>query len=100
MAEMVINSQTIRSQAEQLSNLNVQFQSKVSELRSFEDALNSSWEGEARVKFHEAFTSDAAQMDKFYDTINDYIAVLMNIASRYEQAENANVETAATRSYR
>ncbi len=99
MAEMVINSSTIRAQAENLSNLNVQFKSQVEELKNTEGTLNSSWDGEARVTFHNAFTSDVGQMDTFYKVINDYVAALMNIAARYEQAEAKNVDIAATRTY-
>lgn len=99
MAEMFINSQTIKSQAEQLSNLNVQFKSNVQTLSDQEQALNSSWEGEARQRFHDAFVSDYEQMNRFYDEIQRYVSVLMSIAARYEQAESANAEAAATRTY-
>lgn len=99
MSEMTINSSVIRTQAENLSNLNVQFQSQVSQLRNIESSLNSSWDGEARQTFHNAFESDAAQMDNFYRTINNYVSVLMNEAARYEQAELNSVEIASTRTY-
>ncbi len=100
MSEMVINSSTIKAQAENLSNLNVQFQSQVNELKNIESTLNSSWDGEARVTFHSAFQSDVDQMDNFFQVISQYVGTLMNIASRYEQAENKNVEIASTRTYR
>ena len=100
MSEMVINSSTIKAQAENLSNLNVQFQSQVNELKNIESTLNSSWDGEARVTFHNAFQSDVDQMDNFFKVISQYVATLMNIAARYEQAENKNIDIASTRTYR
>ena len=99
MAEMVINSQTIKTQADNLSNLNVQFQSQVNELKSIEATLNSSWDGESRATFHQAFQSDVDQMDHFFQIINEYVSTLMNIAARYEVAENRNIDVASTRTY-
>ena len=99
MADININSSTIRTQAETLSTLNVQFQSQVNQLKELEGALNSSWDGEANDAFHAAFSSDVAQMDNFYKVINDYVAVLTNSASRYEVAEQKNAATATNRSY-
>lgn len=99
MAEMTINSATIRAQAEQLSQLNVQFQSQVSQLKDTEATLNAGWDGPANDAFHTAFMNDAGQMDKFYQAINQYIAELNNIAIRYENAEQSNTEIAANRTY-
>lgn len=99
MAEMLINSAQIRAQADHLNDLNVQFQSQVNELKNIKATLNSSWDGEARATFHNAFSSDVAQMDNFYKTINEYIVALMQIAARFEQAEARNVEVATERTY-
>ncbi len=99
MSETIINSAVIRTQAETLSNLNVQFQSQVNQLRNLEASLNSSWDGDARRAFHNAFESDMVQMDNFYKAINTYVSALMNAAARYEEAERNNVDIATTRSY-
>ena len=57
------------------------------------------WEGEANDAFHNAFTRDKVQMDNFYNAIQQYAAVLDNIAAKYEAAEATNTNTATTRTY-
>jgi uncharacterized protein YukE len=58
------------------------------------------WEGDAKNAFEKAFRSDRGQMDNFYSLINQYCTALDNIAAKYETAEQRNINTATTRSYR
>ena len=57
------------------------------------------WEGQAKDAFHQAFLRDRQQMDAFILLIERYIQALLEIANRYEQAENRNREIAAARKY-
>lgn len=99
MALIQVTAAELRSKAAELRELNAQFKSQVSNLEGDEQNLASMWEGEAKTAFHTAFNNDKAQMDSFYNLIEQYCTTLENIATKYEIAENQNVETAATRTY-
>ena len=96
---IVVTASTLKSQAEELRQLNSTFKSTVSDLETTEGQLNSMWEGEANTAFHNAFTQDKTQMSNFYNAIEVYVDALLNIAAKYEQAESTNTETATVRNY-
>jgi WXG100 family type VII secretion target len=95
-----VTTNTLTTKANELKNLNSQFKKNVETLRTQESSLNSMWEGEAKDAFHSAFTSDATQMDNFYNAIEKYVASLLEIVAKYEAAEKKNLSTAQTRSYK
>jgi len=99
MALIQVTASQLRSKAGELRNLNAQFKSQTSSLESQEQVLGSMWEGEAKTAFHTAFTNDKTQMDNFYNLIEQYCQALENIATKYDIAENQNVQTASTRTY-
>lgn len=99
MAFFQVTSQELRNAAERISDLNSQFKERALQLREQEASLCSMWEGQAKDTFHQAFTRDRQQMDTFVQLINQYVQALLEIAVRYEQAENRNREIAAARSY-
>lgn len=99
MASIQVTATTLKTQADTLRQYNSSFKSAVGELESIEGQLNSMWEGEANTAFHTAFHNDKVQMDNFYNAIEMYANVLTNIATRYEQAESVNTDTATTRNY-
>ena len=99
MATFTVTSRELQAKAEELKSLNQQFKNEVSNLESTENALSGMWEGEAKETFHNAFTSDKTQMNNFYNAVEVYAQRLETIAQRYAQAEAANVEIAAERSY-
>ena len=96
---IVVTASTLKSQAEELRQLNSTFKSTVSDLETTEGQLNSMWEGEANTAFHNAFTQDKTQMSNFYNAIEVYVDALLNIAAKYEQSESTNTETATVRNY-
>ncbi|MFT3984422.1 MAG: hypothetical protein QM697_10990 [Lachnospiraceae bacterium] len=57
------------------------------------------WEGQANDTFHSAYIRDQGQMERFHSAIEQYIAALLVIAARYEEAEARNTATASARSY-
>lgn len=99
MAEILVTASSVKSKAEELKNQNEQFKARVGDLENQEANLNSMWEGEANEAFHNAFQKDKAQMDNFYNLINQYIQTLLNIAAEYERAEAMNTNTGNTRTY-
>ena len=65
MAEIMVTASEVHNRAEQLKNLNSQFQTKLDSLVSRESALVSKWEGDAREAFHNAFNTDKASSTAF-----------------------------------
>lgn len=99
MALIQVTAAQLKSKAGELRELNAQFKTQVGNLESDEQVLAGMWEGEARNAFHTAFNNDKGQMDNFYTLIEQYCVTLDNIATKYEEAESMNTETAATRTY-
>lgn len=99
MAFFQVTSSELRSKAGRLSDLNSQFKARAEQLGEQEAALCNMWEGQAKDTFHQAFLRDRQQMEAFMQLIAEYIQALLEIAARYEQAENRNREIAAARKY-
>lgn len=99
MAAFEVTSAQLKSTADQLEQLNENFKSAVSNLESSQQSLSAAWEGEAKQAFQSAFTRDKSNMDLFYANIMKFIAALHTMATKYEQAESVNTQTATTRSY-
>lgn len=99
MADFKVQTTVLRSQADQLETLNGQFKTCIEQLVTSEGSLNSMWDGDANDAFHNAFVTDKGKMDEFYKLIIQYIERLRSIATKYEQAEQANLDIASTRSY-
>lgn len=96
---IMMSSAQVAARAQEIDELNAQFKAQVNSLEEKEGSLKSMYEGDAATAFHNAFTRDKVQMDNFYNCIAQYAAVLREIASRMEQAEAINRETATTRAY-
>jgi len=99
MAEFSVTISQLQSKADELEQLNKTFDSMVKNLEETEGALNTMWEGEAKNGFHTAFTNDMIQLRNFYNAIIAYINALRLAIQKYIEAENKNVELAATRKY-
>lgn len=99
MAYFQVTSSELRSAAGRISDLNHQFKERAAQLGEQETALCNMWEGQAKDAFHQAFLRDRQQMDAFEQLIAGYVQALLEIAVRYEQAEERNREIAAARKY-
>ncbi|MBS6395739.1 MAG: WXG100 family type VII secretion target [Clostridiales bacterium] len=100
MALIRVTAAQLRMKAEELTELNNGLKTNVSELEACEQNLGSMWEGQAKDAFHTAFGNDKIQMTNFSMLIDRYVAALLSIAAKYEQAESQNAETAAVRKYK
>ena len=100
MASFITTPAQLRAKAEELSSLNNSFRTNVSELEAEEENLMGMWEGQAKEAFHQAFSSDKIQMTNFSTLIEKYVASLLTIAAKYEEAERINTETATARKYK
>ena len=94
-----VTSSELRRKASRISELNSQFRSKANELGEQENTLCNMWEGQAKDAFHQAFLRDRQQMEIFHQLIGQYVQTLLEIASRYERAEERNREIAASINY-
>lgn len=99
MAAFQVTSRELKTKASELRDLNGQFKTQAGNLETQESSLVSMWEGEARNAFDTAFKNDKAQMDNFYNLIEQYCVALENIAAKYDMAEAQNVATAQSRTY-
>lgn len=95
----IVTTGSLRAKAAELRAMNIDFKTHVDHLRQQESSLNAMWDGQANDAFHRAFTSDAQQMDAFKLAIDQYCDVLLQIAEKYEKAENKNTVTANVRTY-
>lgn len=100
MATYQVVTADLKAKAEELRSLNARFKTEIGSMEALEGRLSGMWEGEARVAFHNAFTSDKTQMDNFYNAIELYVARLEAAAAKYAQVEAQNAEIAATRNYK
>ncbi len=99
MAEFNVTVSQLTAKANELEQLNATFDGMIKTLQETEASVGSMWEGEAKAKFHEAFTSDMAQLRKFYDAIVVYVHALRQVIAKYAEAEGKNIEVATTRKY-
>jgi len=99
MAAFQVTASELKAKAGNLRDMNSKFKAQVSNLETQEQSLASMWEGEAKNAFRTAFNNDKAQMDNFYNLIEQYCIALEQIASKYELAEAQNVSTASSRTY-
>lgn len=99
MAEILVTAQELRAKAGELRDKNENFKSQVTNLETQEGDLVGMWEGQARDMFDQQFKKDVTQFTNFYTLINEYVQALETIATKYEQAESINYNTAATRTY-
>ena len=100
MALIRVTAAQLKAKAEELTNLNANLKTNVQELEASEQNLTSMWEGQAKEAFHQSFNNDKIQMGNFSMLIEKYVATMLTIAAKYEQAESINTETAATRNYK
>lgn len=100
MAEIKVTSGDLKNRASELRQLNSQFKKAVEDMTATEKQLIGMWDGEAKEAFNTAYTNDVSQMDVFYDTIEKYCQALEQNAAKYESAEQKNLDTASSRSYK
>ncbi len=99
MATIRVSANELRVRAEQLHSENASLSSKIEEFEAAAQALAAQWEGEARDAFVNACNMDKEQMDNFSAVIEAFYQALLEIAKKYEEAEDANLNIATSRSY-
>ena len=91
MANILVNSNQLRSAADALEQLNAQFKTAITNLNTDENTLASQWEGDAQKAFRTAFQKNYQQFEEFHKGITEYINTLRTIAQTYDNTEDKNV---------
>jgi len=99
MAFFQVTAAQLKEKAEELTGLNQKLVTETENLVSAENGLKASWEGEANEAFSREFQRDRVQLDNFTNAVNQYVEALLNIAQKYEEAENRNLSLASSRTY-
>ena len=94
-----VSTQKLRDTASQLTQMNQQLKGKAEEFTSSGNNLFSKWEGDTKQAHQQVFQKDRTQIDNFISLINEYVQALERIATKYDQAEAQNVQTAVDRKY-
>ena len=99
MPKFSVTASELNNASATLVEDNSQFQNRVNELMNCASELSGMWQGEANVQFNNALQSDQARWTEFANLITQYAEALRTIAQTYGSAEEANVNTAVTRTY-
>ncbi len=100
MSKIVVrSSEIIDSAIGKLTRLNAQFETTSQDVIKRQASLTDKWTGSASNEFRNSFEKEKANFEKFSEAIQEYINALTQILNNYEEAESANVTTAATRSF-
>lgn len=94
MAEIMVTAAQLRERAETLRQLNESFKTQIELLQTSETNVCSMWEGEAKQAFQTAFDQSKVKMDSFKQAIDQYVNALLQIAQKYETAEQQNIQIA------
>ncbi len=96
MAQIIASTKEISNKKESLTILSSSLKSKISQLETLGDSLNSMWEGAAKDKYVKELNLDITKMKTLLRTILDFILILEKIIAIYNKAEKKNEATAAS----
>lgn len=99
MSKYTVTASDMQNAINELNASNNEFKARVNELESEQQTLAGMWQGDANTAFNNAFQSDKGQWATFANLIDQYVETLATILQTYQAAENANAETARTRTY-
>ena len=80
----------LRRKADELMQLNGNFNRYIDDLLAQERQLYGMWEGDAHEAFHNALMTDEQKMRSFKRAVDDFSRKLRDIANEYERAERVN----------
>lgn len=99
MAYFQVTAAELKQKAEELNGLNQRFMTETESLVNAQNALKSTWEGEANDSFTREFLKDKAFLENFQNAVSQYIEALNLISAKYEEVENRNLSLAGNRTY-
>ena len=87
MSSMTVNTAELRKVANELTELNGQYQQRIGSLIDDEAELSSMWEGPANTAFRTQFAKSCETFNSFSKVIAEYVTALTEIAVRTETEE-------------
>ncbi len=99
MGIIQVTAGQLRQEAERIHQLNSQLKNQILLLEAKEQHLGTMWEGRAKDSFRGSFLRDKGHMEEFSQLIGRYVQALQQIAAKYEQAEQKNMEIAASKAH-
>lgn len=99
MSRFTVAASELKNAVSVLAENNNQFRSRVNDLMNCAQELASMWEGEANARFNNALSTDQERWAEFAALIDQYNEALQQIIQIYARAEEANTNTASTRTY-
>ena len=87
-----VNPETIQRTAGEFGTQATQLQSLTGEMLQLIQSLGSAWTGEASRAYLQKFAGLQPDMDKMFRMVQEHSTDLQEMATAYQQAENANAE--------
>ena len=88
-----VDTQTLKNTASDFEGKGTQIHTLTTNMLDLIKGLQSTWEGDAFASYTGQFAQLEDDMERMHGMIKEHVADLNEMAERYEQAENANVET-------
>lgn len=87
MKLLMINKSALRSEASQMESLRQKDIETLKQLRILINGLSDSWKGEAQDALVAKFNERQADINEFLETMEDYITLVNNAASKAENLD-------------
>lgn len=89
-----VTPQELRNASTQLGQSDTSVSNLTQQMMDIVNQLNSTWAGEAATGYYNKLRGLQGDMTKLHKMINEHVTDLVDMANTYEQAENANTQTA------
>lgn len=88
-----VDTQTLKNTASDFEGKGTQIHTLTTNMLDLIKGLQASWEGDAFASYTGQFAMLEDDMERMHSRIKEHVTDLTEMAERYEQAENANMET-------
>lgn len=82
-----ITSQVVRDAAAKISNLNIEMDNALSDIKSKMNALESTWQSDAGNEIRSAMNALQPRFNEYKEVVDSYVTFLNTTAQRYEETE-------------
>jgi len=93
MAINKVNSQGMRTAANDIEQMAAEYTQQVAALYSVGQELDASWDGDASKTFKAQLGQDQPRFDALNTVVRQYVEVLRNSADTYDKNEAEAIET-------
>jgi len=96
MEGITISPAEVRASAGRISSINSALEDTLNHIKTEVRSLTSSWQSKSADTTQQVFSQHAAKFAEYRAYIDKYAKFLEEVATRYEEAEKANDEFAAS----